>query len=235
MAMSAADLDSFAERIQRAYDELGHRLGWRFLYTPAATFSSDTKLALIALNPGGDRYHEPAVTVEEGNAYRLEEWGDSGGPNPLQVQVYGLFRELAQALDEPSVPALMDATLTANFCPFRAPSWKDLPNRAASVRFSKDLWHSTLQQVAPRVLICLGNDATKYVTETLEAHGARPGRAKSGSIGWGPYTYGLHPYQAEPGGTLVVRLPHLSRFAIFGRPASAPAVRRLMKAISAST
>jgi len=41
--------------IKAAEKELNHELSWRFLTTPADTLSSNTKIAFIALNPGGDK------------------------------------------------------------------------------------------------------------------------------------------------------------------------------------
>ncbi len=56
-----------------ARERVDHELGWRFLYTPARTLAPDTRLAFVALNPD-DKYHDPILSVEEGNAYRVERW-----------------------------------------------------------------------------------------------------------------------------------------------------------------
>jgi hypothetical protein len=80
-------LSSFAKRIQDAYGRIGHQLGWRFLASPARTLSPETKLAFVGLNPGGSIYEPPPLSVEDGNAYRVERWGPGGTLNRLQVQM----------------------------------------------------------------------------------------------------------------------------------------------------
>ena len=44
---------SLVERIELAYERLGHQLGWRFLYSPARTLSPDTQLAFVGANQAG--------------------------------------------------------------------------------------------------------------------------------------------------------------------------------------
>ncbi len=67
------------DKISRAYEDLGHELGWRFLASPARTLSEDTKMLFAGINPGGSRYEPPLASVEGGNAYRVERWGKDGG------------------------------------------------------------------------------------------------------------------------------------------------------------
>lgn len=117
-------MDIFAEavnRIEHGYEALGHRLGWRFLYSPECTLSVDTQLMFSGINPGGAHYRHPVPSVEEGNAYRIERWGSHGQPNGLQVQVRLLYEGLAEKLNRPVIN-LMDTTLATNFCPIRSAS-----------------------------------------------------------------------------------------------------------------
>ncbi|MFT5688004.1 MAG: hypothetical protein ACI8PQ_000836 [Planctomycetota bacterium] len=51
----SSPFDDACAKIRVAYDELGHDLGWRFLTSPSATLDPKTEIALITLNPGGDR------------------------------------------------------------------------------------------------------------------------------------------------------------------------------------
>jgi hypothetical protein len=237
-ALAGPDKDDYAslvDRIETGYSELGHQFGWRFLYTPARTLAPETRLAMVALNPGGSKYHRPAPSVENGNAYRVERWGAEGGPKRLQVQVRLLFEALADALKRPSATQLMDESLTANFCPFRAPSWEKLHNPVASIEFSKDLWSRTLKLVAPSVIVCLGHQPAEYVGAIFEEQGSHlTGEPEVAPVGWGSITYRLERYESSHARTLVVGLPHLSRFAIFGRPDSERAVDQLMSAVVAS-
>src|SRR5205823_4027156 len=108
-----------------------------------------------------------------------------------------------------------------NFCPFRSPSWERLVSRSESIAFSRQLWRSLLDVVEPRVVICMGDLAQRHIGEVLEAHGSRPvGRGELRPTGWGTVNYAKVAYQSPRARTLLIRLPHLSRFRIFGRPGS---------------
>jgi len=148
-------IDKAVERIQIAHDGLGHSHGWRFLYSARETFSPDTEIAFIGLNPGGDSYEPPVVSVEEGNAYRVETWEKPA----LQEQVRILFQGLADRLGAGRHwTDMLDRTLTSNFCPFRSQSWRKLANPRQSKRFSSELWSEALPYLAPRLVIFCGCD-----------------------------------------------------------------------------
>jgi hypothetical protein len=225
-------LQQLPTRIQDAYDSLGHKLGWRFLATPAGTLAPETKLAFVGLNPAGSTYEPPLFSTERGNAYRVERWGANGSPTALQVQVGRMYAEIARgAPGSPSTSDLMDATLAAHFCPFRSPGWAGLQSRQESIEFSAALWRDILDVANPRVLISL-SEAGAHLAGVLEGKGAHL-RSEPEVIwtGWGDITCGLAHYTSPRGPTLLVRLPHLSRFKIFGRPQSRHAVRQVVDAV----
>jgi hypothetical protein len=224
-------------RIETAYKRLGHQLGWRFLYSPARTLDSETRLATVGANPGGQSYEPPSPSVEEGNAYRTESWPGGGvsGLNPLQSQIGLLYEALAVRLSRTSPNRLMDDTLASNFCPFRSPSWDRLAARNESIAFSRDLWKDILGFVTPSAIICLGDRPTRELRATLVSSGWRlSGGPEIGPVGWGDMSYELAYYDSAGARTLLVRLPHLSRFGIFGRPASKEATDRLVSLIAAA-
>lgn len=230
-----AQFDALVGRIEDAYERLGHRLGWRFLYGPARTLAPAAQLTFVGLNPGGSRYEPPAPSVESGNAYRVENWGRPGGLNTLQIQIGRLYAELATRLAHPSPARLMDETLAVNFCPFRSPSWDALANKERSVEFSRELWNAVLAIAAPRAMVCLGDLAFRHLSTALMRRHARlvaPPRVLP--VGWGNVAAALAQYESVDGPTLLVRLPHLSRFGIFGRAASRPAVDEICMAIAES-
>jgi hypothetical protein len=223
--------DSLIERIERAYDDLEHRLGWRFLYTPRRTLDAPRRLLFVGTNPGGSSYEAPQPSVETGNAYRVETHWGSGSQH--QSQVRRLYEELARRLERDDTEPLMDETLVSNFCPFRSPSWDALVNRERSVAFSqelwRDVWHRVLGPVERPVMICNGIQARRLFRPVLERPGARLiGAPERGLVGWGQQTYELAEYDTA----VVVTLPHLSRFAIFGRPESQRAVDRVVGAVA---
>ena len=224
-------------RIETAYERLGHQLGWRFLYSPARTLDPKTRLATVGANPGGRRYDPPSPSVEEGNAYRTESWpgGGARGLNPLQSQIGLLYDALAARLPRTSADELMDDTLASNFCPFRSPSWDLLANRTESIAFSRDLWKDILGFVTPSAIVCLGDRPARELGSTLVSSGWRlSGRPEIGQVGWGDVSYELAYYDSAGARSLLVRLPHLSRFGIFGRPASKEAADRLASLIAAT-
>ncbi len=213
---------TLVNRIETAYDELGHTLGWRFLASPQTTLSPQARLAFVGLNPGGSTFSPPIASVENGNAYRLERWDASGNLNPLQVQVRLLYDGLAKHLPTASTPELMDQTLTWNFCPFRSPSWDQLLNKDRSVAFAQELSSEVLSFAQPRVVICLGSVAAEQLSQALASHGSRlVGRPRLIPSGWGSTTFGLAVHRSPQADTMLVRLPHLSRFGVFGRPSAA--------------
>lgn len=225
-------IDDHVARIEAAYVRLDHELGWRYLNAPARTLAAETELAFLGLNPGGSRYEPPHRSVEAGLAYRVERWGPRNTLNPLQLQVRLLFDGLAAALNT-ETPELMDGTLAWNYCPFRSPSWDTLPRRQDSIAFSRELATDILEVARPRVIMCLGDVPSREIRWVLEHHAHELQDDMSRPAGWGTVTYGLARYRRDGRATLVVRLPHLSRFAIFGRPASRGAVDELTAAICA--
>ncbi len=217
--------------IEQAYEALGHQLGWRFLYSSASTLAEGTKLMFSGINPGGAHYGYPVPSVEEGNAYRIERWGSHGQPNGLQVQVRSLYEDLAEKLHQPA-NVLMDETLATNFCPFRSPSWDRLPRRGESVVFSKRLWSSIFEHISPRVIICLTGTPFDHFEDVLVRKGFVRTDAVQEPVGWANVTYSWSRYELEESKVLMVRLPHLSRYKVFGRPQSQHATDRLTESIA---
>jgi hypothetical protein len=229
-------LAPFKEDIEREYDRLGHQLGWNFLYTPARTLAPGTRLAFVPLNPGVGMYHErPKLSFEEGSAYRVEPWGPGGVLSTLQIQIGGLYDALAERDEGTTAEELMDQTLALNFCPFRSPDWKQLVNPKESIEFSQRMWARVLEIVEPPVIVCLGGEPMHYLDPVLRAGGAAlTGPEQRDSVGWGTVTYAVRRYTTGRGEVTMVRLPHLSRFRIFGRPESQHATNDIVDTISAA-
>jgi hypothetical protein len=196
--------------------------------TPARTLAPQTELAVVGLNPGGSTWAPPIFSVEEGNAYRIERWD---GSRDIQVQMLRMYEELARRWPRPTTAnALMDTSLAAHFCPFRSPDWNSLASRRESIEFSEALWRDVMKIVRPRAMICLGQ-AGPRLAAVLESSGARQtGPQEKALVGWGAYTYGMTEYESPHGKTLIVQIPHLSRFRIFGRPESRQAIDRFTTA-----
>lgn len=224
-----------AETIEREYAQLGHHLGWRFLYSPASTLSTNPRILFVGDNPGGSDFEAPVASVEEGNR-RFKPWprGKNGELNPLQKQVCELFRVVSKKLDhQTSWQDLMDETLTSNFCPFRSPSWPLNHRQEESMAFSFRLWTRMFQYISPSVLICMSrNPSHKYFRKVLNNKGyIETERPKEYPVDWGAYRYSQSRHRLGDEELLMIRLPHLSRFRIFGRSKSQRAVDQITDAI----
>jgi hypothetical protein len=224
--------DSFeaaVSRIERAYLALGHTLGWRFLTGPKATLSSGADIGFITLNPGGksESTEHPRASCENGNAYLTETWpGSSPGAAPLQRQVQMLFRALkAKIGDDSSLADFMDTeVLSAYFIPFRSPSIAALPCRKESLTFAVGLWEGIFASWSPRLILTIDNESFREIVNILSARpSARRIDARRFPTGWGDYQADVVRLSGvrEVGPVTIARLPHLSRFQLFGNPARA--------------
>ncbi|MBD2210084.1 hypothetical protein H6G27_09355 [Nostoc linckia FACHB-104] len=200
-------------QIEDTYVGLNHQLGWRFLYSPSRTLTSNIPIFFAGLNPGGNLYEAPKASVEEGNAYRVETWKD-GHHNKLQQQVCLLYEKIANKLETVNRDTLMDNSLVTNFCPFRSSDWKSLPNRKFSEEFSRKLWFNILKNIYSSVFICLTDKTFKEFRNLLLQIGAVEQKSISQLTGWGDTTYKKTYLRHDSHNVLMLGLPHLSRFSI---------------------
>lgn len=186
--------------IEAEHNRLGYQLGWRFLVCPAKRLN-DAEVAIITLNPGGNRRVDTEWSQEEGNAYKIESWGgQASGTDKLQVQIQRMCKLLKVELDK---------TLSATFTPFRSPSWKDLGNKDQAIAFSANLWRWAIAQSNLKIFVCVGKDVT--VKQIANIIGAT--RLEDAPSGWGDYK--IERYKTQDG-KVIIGLPHLSRFTLFG-------------------
>ena len=78
--LAVAPYATLVRRIEDAYEQLDHEVGWRFLCSPKSTLAPTTRLVFVGLNPGGGHYEPPAPSLEAGNAYRVETGAKTAGP-----------------------------------------------------------------------------------------------------------------------------------------------------------
>jgi len=120
---------------------------------------------------------------------------------------------------------------------FRSPSFSALPRRKESVAYAQRLWREILAHWQPRLLITIDTETFANLQTTLLAQpGTRGIGRESFPTGWGDYQADLMRIARPDGAPAVTlaRLPHLSRFALFGRPASRPHMDRFLGSLSAS-
>lgn len=190
--------------VQAEHDRLGYGLGWRFMTAPASNRLT-SEIAMVGLNPGGtqnyEHDHSERWSVETGSSYVVETWpGRSRGGDPLQVQV----QRMCAILD-----ADPNAIFSGQFVPFRSDSWDQLPRRPEAVKFASDLWAWALAESPARLILCLGKAVV--APEIARLIGAKP--IASSPSGWGDIAIDRY---ATTDGKLVVGLPHLGRFRLFG-------------------
>ncbi len=203
-ALSDADLIAL---IEARYQELGHTKGWRLLYSPRST-RDRARIATLGLNPGGGRTADTdwsqfkGLTNEEGNAYLVEHWL-AGRFSPLQQQVQKLVD--LTGCDWASV-------VSSNLVPFRSPTWNELPQPHESLEFGFMLldWVLMSPELKLVALFGLGHSERRVV----EAMGGSGVPFQMIPTGWGKIRARFY----RTAGPVVVGLPHLSRYQIFGRP-----------------
>jgi len=228
------EFEKTVANIEDEYSRLEHSRGWRFLYTPKRTFDQKTKLALIGLNPGGERGNNGPSSKEDGNAYRVERWGrGKHGRNPLQEQICLLYSLIAEQVPGSTADSLMDETFSANFCSFHSKSWRLLHEREKSIESARKLWTGILTFIHPRVLIALGKETARELSGILESQGGLRSEECSISTEWGGIKCRYWIFRLGEREILFVELPHLSRFRVFGRKEHATWHLKLIEAIAA--
>ena len=187
-----------------------------------------SKIAFIALNPGGDRIptDHGKESCESGSAYRheIEHW-----KSPLQQQVRELFKQIAICLKSPDYNSLMDHSLMAYYIPFRSPNYKKLNQKQESRDFAFALWSHIMKNISPNLIICIDKitfrDMHKILTNTKSLE---PMNRSEMPTGWGNYKASINTYFAAKKHVVLVRFPHLSRFKIFDRPISKPRTEEIV-------
>jgi hypothetical protein len=220
---------SFSEackQIKAEYKKEKHKHGWRFLMCPAHRLNAKTpktQIALLTLNPGGssDKQKKGEPSCERGSAYVCESWcGQKPGEAPLQKQIRKLFEAIAAKVDRVGEgDTLLKQSLAAYYIPFRSPSLNDLPNRKAAKDFANRLWRDLFDEIDPLLIVTIDRITTKAIRQILEKELKWPAPdVQTFKIGWGAVSADVITYNnAEQGKRVVLRLPHLSRYQLFGR------------------
>jgi hypothetical protein len=204
-----------AGAIEAEYRRLGHRLGWRFLYGPERTLQT-AEVAVISLNPGGSAYEPPSWSCEDGSAYLRESWkGRPAGMESHQTQIRRMLALLGSSPDE---------VLAGPFVPFRSRNWGELASKQASVSFGRRLWKWALagSQISTIVVVGRAGGLEENVCEVADCTTLM----QEMPAGWGKLT--LRKF-ANKTGRVIISIPHVSQFKLFGRSASDHAFAELIK------
>lgn len=183
--------------IQAKYDELGYEFSWFFMMTEEARLY-DAQVALVGLNPGGGHWDPPVWAPEAGNKYLDAEPKDL---SRVHRQVRALHSVMEWSRKE---------VFSAQFIPFRSPSFKVLREREKALEFSRELWRWVLSVSPAKKFLCMGSLAAWEVAGLISAI-RDPHEYPTG---WGSMKFRRF---VSPDGRVVVEWPHPSRYALFGR------------------
>jgi hypothetical protein len=214
MMMSEAHMDreTWAARLRETEEGFGFTQGYKLLYCPWSTLEG-SDLTFLSLNPGRPPISAElrVVSDERGNSYEVEK---ETTRSPITDQ----FMKMCTFLRiEPR------RVLTGVVAPFRSDGWDSLSReqRAVGLGIGRDFWRQALAapgRTGP-IIVC-SDQAARVVCEVLRA---RP--ETSLPAGWGSIR--IHRFIGDEG-EMIVQLPHLSRFRLFGRAASEAAFAEVL-------
>jgi hypothetical protein len=168
----------------------------------------------MGLNPAGNRDypdHRGRYFYELRCGY-FTQWN---GPawTPLQKQVHQMLRDFQRrvAHDGDLEAFARTRVVMGSLVPFRSPSEATLHRRDESIAFGRDLWREVLTHWRPQAAITFGGTPFVELSKLL----GRVVHESRFPSGWGTIQLTLREFA---GGSRLLGLPHLSRFAIFGRP-----------------
>lgn len=194
------------------YDELGR--GYRFLSSPKSTIGADR--LVMSINPAGNRpdWENDAMFTEEGkSAYVDERWMEAPlGSSKLQVQFQALFEYLGWDTSE---------VLQAPFSPYRHPSWAKIPRglKNATVAFCiGEIWEPYFADHMPKEIICIGKQPAEAIMAAIPHQVTDQ---KSVETGWNNAACRYANQYWFDNGTIMIQIPHLSRFGIMTAPSCA--------------
>lgn len=211
-----------AEYQKDEYQKEGHALGWRFLMCPVDRLNAKTQIALLTLNPGGgssDKQRKCEPSCENGSAYVCESWCDQKpGQAPLQKQIRKLFEAIAAKVGrEGKGDNLLKQSLAACYIPFRSKSIMDVPQKKSVKGFAHTLWEPLFKEIDPLLIVTIGQITAKAFTRILEDKLKCQSTSKRFQSGWGTVSAEVITFKAGKRKRVILRLPHLSRYQLFGR------------------
>ena len=136
---------------------------------------------------------------------------------------------LAAARGGTSGDDLLHRSLAAYFVPFRSPSFEALAQPQESLTFASQLWERVFETIDPKLVITIDQHTTDRLIRILSEKLAGTPSTQQFPIGWGNYNADLISFASGRAARSGLRLPHLSRFRVFGRRQSEPYLRRMVE------
>lgn len=212
MSETCMDRETWAARLRETEEVFGFRYGYKLLYCPWRTLQG-SDLAFLTLNPGRPPIDADlrVVSDERGNSYEVEQ---ETTRSPITDQ---FMRMCAFLRVEPR------RVLTGVVAPFRSDGWDSLSReqRKAALEIGRDFWSQalTISECAGPIIVC-SDQAARVVCEVLHARLEASVPACWGSIR-------IHRFRGGDG-QIIMQLPHLSRFRLFGRASSEAAFAQVL-------
>ena len=170
-------MNTFTAGIERFAALIPHSLeaeSGKVFYSGRAAFAGPSEIYVLGANPGGDPVNYQTETVgnhtrqvltelpDNWSAYRDEVWeGAPPGTYGMAPRVLHLFRQLG--LQPDLVPA-------SNLIFVRSRREEHIKERQAALAELCWPFHaSVIEEIRPRVVLCLGNTAGKFVRRKLGA------------------------------------------------------------------
>lgn len=203
MRDDVASPEALFEKISKIEKALNLNSGFQLMYSPWAS-QANPEVVFLSLNPS-DKLPSGvpirSVSNELGNSYELE------APNAVSAinhQVLSMVNLLGR---EPK------DVLTGALVPFRSSEWKTLPPQAqeAGLRVGQEFWQPLLAKPSVKLILTCGNKIEKLACEWT---GMSKGAVEKHNTHWGSYVARVYRNRS---GKMLINMPHLSRFTIFGR------------------
>jgi len=222
------------QEIKDKYDELGYSQGWRFLNCPEKNLVSNNGIIIITLNPGVgngiDYKMHSEFSSEAGCSFYYEDW-----QSPVQDQ-FKKFLKLLFLEIQPNIcyRSFINSVLIGYFIPFRSRKFKDLsPNKKKSIDFGIKIWRKIIEanKDSVRLVVCIDNTTLRALKEIFSELNIKEEKEIDPlSTGWGKYQANIFHYSYGNKNITLLKLPHLSRFRIFGREIAKNKIDTIMKA-----
>ena len=195
----------FEPLIRAKADEYGLDHGWNLFMCPEEQRKSAT-FAIMGLNPGGGaNFKNDGEWALDHNAYFVQRTHPDQAENPLHGQI-SAWHDLA-GIDP-------DATICAQYVPFRTPNWNGFAQRDDALKFSRGIWADLLANSPVTTVIGMSR-VLEY--EFGQLWGVAPFRDYP--TGWKIGRRGEVKIRLfkDKGGKRFVSMPHPSRFRLFRR------------------
>ncbi len=113
----------------------------------------------------------------------------------------------------------------------KVPEIKSLKEKKLCIEFSKNIWKNILSAGQFKVIICIDRVTYNNIDKILGEMDSIKIKESEFDTGWGNYKATVSKYKTDKGVVTLARLPHLSRFSIFGRDEGKKNISKLMSAI----